>query len=62
MNINLFADGPTLQQLTELNKERVKGYTFNPSLFGKIGAKDYLDFSKEILNLCGGQPVSLEVI
>ena len=62
MNINLFADGPTLQQLTELNKERVKGYTFNPSLFGKIGAKDYLDFSKEILNLCGVKPVSLEVI
>ena len=35
MNINLFADG-YLTELTELDKERVKGYTFNPSLFGKI--------------------------
>lgn len=62
MGINLYADGPTLKQLNDLDNEKIKGYTFNPSLFSKLGAKDYVGFSKEILNKCGEKPVSLEVI
>mgnify|MGYP000515716517 CR=1 FL=1 len=62
MRINLYADGPTLKQLNDLDNEKIKGYTFNPSLFSKLGAKDYVGFSKEILNKCGEKPVSLEVI
>ena len=27
--------------------DKVDGYTFNPSLFKKLGAKDYLEFTKE---------------
>jgi len=54
-------DGP---QLNEINKDyniEIDGYTFNPSLFKKNGAKDYLGYSKEILSICSNKPVSLEV-
>ena len=46
--IKLFQDGPSL---TEIDKyfDKVDGYTFNPSLFKKLGAKDYLEFTKEII-------------
>ena len=41
--MKLFADGPTLQEIKEL---KVDGYTFNPSLYKKLGAKNYIDFTK----------------
>ena len=59
--IKLYMDGP---QLNEINKDyniEIDGYTFNPSLFKKNGAKDYLGYSKEILSICSNKPVSLEV-
>ena len=38
-NIKLFQDGPSL---TEIDKyfNKVDGYTFNPSLFKKLGAQN----------------------
>ena len=39
----------------------IDGYTFNPSLFKKNGAVDYLKYSEEILKLCSDKSVSLEV-
>ncbi len=42
-------------------KELVKGFTTNPSLMRKAGAKDYKSYSKKILNICNKKPVSLEV-
>ena len=38
----------------------VKGFTTNPSLMRKAGAKNYLTYSKEILNITN-KPVSCEV-
>ena len=62
MKINLFADGPTLDEITNLDSSNITGYTFNPSLFKKLGANDYIEFSKKIVQACNNKPVSLEVI
>ena len=55
----------TLQNLKLLKslikKKIVKGFTTNPSLMRKEGAKDYKSYSKKILNICKNKPVSLEV-
>lgn len=59
--IKLYADGPTSEQINEEYPLKIDGYTFNPSLFKKNGAKDYLEYSKKIINECKDKPVSLEV-
>lgn len=59
--IKLYLDGPSIEQIKENYKIQVDGYTFNPSLFKKNGAKDYLEYSKKIINECKNKPVSLEV-
>ena len=43
------------------NKSIVRGFTTNPSLMRKAGAKDYKQYSKKILKICKNKPVSLEV-
>ena len=58
-NIKLFLDGPSIDQIKEISN--VDGYTFNPSLFKKLGAKDYLEFAKLILKETKTLPVSIEV-
>ena len=42
-------------------KKIVKGFTTNPSLMRKAGAKDYKSYSQKILKICKNKPVSLEV-
>ena len=42
--VKLFLDGGNFQ---ELKKLKVDGYTFNPSLYRKLGAKNYINFSKK---------------
>tara|TARA_B100000989_G_C19529270_1_gene468728 strand:+ start:557 stop:1252 length:696 start_codon:yes stop_codon:yes gene_type:complete len=59
--IDLYADGLQLQEFDEDFGIEIDGYTFNPSIFKKNGAKDYLDYSKKILNKSKNKPVSLEV-
>tara|TARA_A100001011_G_C14320195_1_gene850168 strand:+ start:4044 stop:4757 length:714 start_codon:yes stop_codon:yes gene_type:complete len=61
-HITVFSDGPKIDEINENLPVRIDGYTFNPSLFKKNNAKDYLEYSKEILKKCGDKPVSLEVI
>mgnify|MGYP001965080719 FL=1 len=39
----------------------MKGFTTNPSLMRKAGAKNYISYSKKILSICQKKPVSLEV-
>lgn len=60
-NIKLFSDGPNLSEIGKDFNVKIDGYTFNPSLFRKNGAIDYLDYSKKILEICSEKPVSLEV-
>ena len=60
-NIKLYIDGPNLEEINSTYKINIDGYTFNPSLFKKNGATNYLDYSKKILKKCPDKPVSLEV-
>ena len=62
MNTKIFCDIAELDQIKKFNKKKiVKGFTTNPSLMRKAGAKDYKIYSKKILKICRKKPVSLEV-
>lgn len=60
--IKLFLDGPKIDEIEKNYEIEIDGYTFNPSLFKKNGAKDYLNYCQEILKMCNNKPVSFEVI
>ena len=62
MATKIFCDIAELDQIKKFNKKKiVKGFTTNPSLMRKAGAKDYKSYSKKILKICDRKPVSLEV-
>src|SRR6056300_386551 len=62
MNTKIFCDIADLSSIKKFNKFKiVKGFTTNPSLMRKAGAKDYRLYSKQILKICKNRPVSLEV-
>ena len=62
MKIKIFCDIAELGLIKKFNKKKiVKGFTTNPSLMRKAGAKNYESYSKKILNICQNKPVSLEV-
>ena len=62
MSIKIFCDIADLRLIKKFNKKKiVKGFTTNPSLMRKAGAKNYEAYSKKILNLCLKKPVSFEV-
>jgi transaldolase len=62
MKTKIFCDIAELKQIKLFNRKKiVKGFTTNPSLMRKAGAKDYKFFSKKILKICKNKPVSLEV-
>ena len=62
MKTKIFCDIAELDLIRKFNKKNiVKGFTTNPSLMRKAGAKDYKSCSKKILKLCNRKSVSLEV-
>ena len=62
MNTKIFCDIAELSEIKRFNRKKiVKGFTTNPSLMRKAGAKDYKSYSKKILKICKNKPVSLEV-
>jgi len=62
MNTQIFCDIADLSSIKKFNRLKiVKGFTTNPSLMRKAGAKDYKTYSKKILKICNNKPVSLEV-
>ena len=62
MKTKIFCDIAELKEIKRFNKKKiVKGFTTNPSLMRKAGAKDYRSYSKKILKICNDKPVSLEV-
>ena len=57
----IFCDIADLNLIKKFNRKKiVKGFTTNPSLMRKAGAKDYKFYSKKILKLTS-KPVSCEV-
>ena len=62
MNTKIFCDIAELDLIKKFNKKKiVKGFTTNPSLMRKAGAKDYKSYSKKILKICNNKFVSFEV-
>ncbi len=62
MSIKVFCDIADLKKIKKFNKnDFVKGFTTNPSLMRKAGAKDYKSYSKQILKVCNRKPISFEV-
>jgi transaldolase len=62
LKTKIFCDIAELDQIRKFNKKKiVKGFTTNPSLMRKAGAKDYKSYSQKILKICKNKPVSLEV-
>ena len=62
MTIKVFCDIADLNNIKKFNNNNfVKGFTTNPSLMRKAGAKDYKSYSKQILRVCNRKPISFEV-
>ena len=62
MNTKIFCDIADLNLIKKFNKKKiVKGFTTNPSLMRKAGAKDYQSYCEKILKICKNKPISFEV-
>ena len=62
MKTKIYCDIAEINLIKKFNKKKiVKGFTTNPSLMRKAGAKNYEDYSKKILKISKKKPVSLEV-
>ena len=58
----IYCDIADLKKIKEFAKKKiVKGFTTNPSLMRKAGAKNYESYSREILKVCKNKPISFEV-
>jgi len=58
----IFCDIADIDLIKKFTKKKiVKGFTTNPSLMRKAGAKNYENYSKKIIKICNNKPVSLEV-
>jgi len=62
MNTKIFCDIADLSLIKKFSKKKVvKGFTTNPSLMRKAGAKNYKSYSKQIIKILKNKPISLEV-
>jgi transaldolase len=60
--IKMFADGADLSSIQELlMNPLVAGFTTNPTLMKKAGIANYRHFAKEVVEIVGSKPISLEV-
>ena len=58
----IYCDIADLKQIKKFTKSKiVKGFTTNPSLIRKAGAKNYLEYCKKILKIVKKKPISFEV-
>ena len=62
MKTKIFCDIADIKTIRTFNKKSVvDGFTTNPSLMRKAGAKNYKDYSLNILKSCKIKPISFEV-
>ena len=62
MKTKIYCDIADVKIIKKFAKKKiVKGFTTNPSLMRRAGAKDYKNYSKKILKACKNKPVSFEV-
>jgi len=62
LSTKIFCDIADIHLIKKFVKKKiVKGFTTNPSLMRKAGAKDYQLYCKKILKICKFKPISFEV-
>ena len=62
LQVQIFADGADIEGIRNLRSNPlIKGFTTNPTLMKQAGIKDYFKFSKEVIEVIDGLPISLEV-
>ncbi len=62
MKTKIYCDIADLGLIRKFNKKKiVKGFTTNPSLMRRAGAKNYEEYSKKIIKISKKKPISLEV-
>ena len=62
MSTKIFCDIAEISKIKKFNKKKiVKGFTTNPSLIRKAGARNYKAYCKKILKACPDKPISFEV-
>ena len=63
MKTKIFCDIADYKTIKYFNNEYlVDGFTTNPSLMRKAGAKNYKDYSLKILKICKKKPISFEIL
>jgi len=59
---DIYCDIANKKDILKFSKKKiVKGFTTNPSLMRKAGAKNYISYSRQILKICPKKPISFEV-
>ena len=62
MNTKIFCDIADIKLISKFNKKKiVRGFTTNPTLMRKAGAKNYEKYSNQIVKICNKKPISFEV-
>ena len=62
MKTKIFCDIADITTIKKFNRKKIiRGFTTNPSLMRKAGAKDYKSYCKRIIRICGKKPISFEV-
>tara|TARA_Y100000768_G_scaffold301675_1_gene235507 strand:+ start:2851 stop:3549 length:699 start_codon:yes stop_codon:yes gene_type:complete len=62
LKTKIYCDIADLNLIRKFNKKKiVRGFTTNPSLIRKAGAKNYKSYCKKILSVCKNKPISFEV-
>ena len=62
MKTKIFCDSADIKTIKKFDKNPlVDGFTTNPSLMKKAGAKNYKNYSLKLLSVCKKKPISLEV-
>ncbi len=62
LKVKIFADGADLEHIKALRDNPIiKGFTTNPTLMRAVGISDYEQFSKDVIEIVDGAPLSLEV-
>ena len=62
MKTKIFCDSADFKVIKKLSKKSfVNGFTTNPTLMRKSGAKNYKKYSLKLLRVCNKKPISFEV-
>ena len=62
MKTKIFCDSADIKTIKKFDRNSlVYGFTTNPSLMKKAGAKNYKNYSLKLLSVCKKKPISLEV-